>query len=72
MKDIRLLYAKKLTSIDTVELDKLKEQLNDVTAEKNRVEMELSKYALRQKLFEQQVTSMQTRIIRARESAVGD
>ncbi|XP_076675971.1 ring finger and WD repeat domain 3 isoform X2 [Andrena cerasifolii] len=62
VKDIRMLYAKKLTSIDTVELDKLKEQLNGVTAEKNRVEMELSKYALRQKLFEQQVTSMQSRI----------
>lgn len=62
VKDIRMLYAKKLTSIDTSELDKLKEQLNSVTSEKNRVEMELSKYSLRQKLFEQQITSMKTRI----------
>ncbi|CAK9829002.1 E3 ubiquitin-protein ligase RFWD3 [Anthophora retusa] len=63
VKDIRMLYAKKLTSIDTAELDKLKEQLNSVTAEKNRVEMELSKYTLRQKLFEQQITSMKNRIL---------
>ncbi|XP_054010193.1 E3 ubiquitin-protein ligase RFWD3 isoform X1 [Hylaeus anthracinus] len=62
VKDIRMLYAKKLTSIDTSELDKLKEQVNKVTTEKNRIEMELSKYALRQKLFEQQVASMQNRI----------
>ncbi|XP_076244717.1 ring finger and WD repeat domain 3 [Calliopsis andreniformis] len=62
VKDIRMLYAKKLTSIDTSELDKLKEQLNSVTAEKNSIEMKLSKYALRQRLFEQQVASMQTRI----------
>ncbi|CAK9797485.1 E3 ubiquitin-protein ligase RFWD3 [Anthophora quadrimaculata] len=62
VKDIRMLYAKKLTSIDTTELDKLKEQLNTVTTEKNRVEMELSKYTLRQKLFEQQITSMKNRI----------
>ncbi|CAK9803410.1 E3 ubiquitin-protein ligase RFWD3 [Anthophora plagiata] len=62
VKDIRMLYAKKLTSIDTTELDKLKEQLNNVTTEKNRVEMELSKYTLRQKLFEQQITSMKNRI----------
>ncbi|XP_043586153.1 E3 ubiquitin-protein ligase RFWD3-like isoform X1 [Bombus pyrosoma] len=62
VKDIRMLYAKKLTSIDTSELDKLKEQLNNVSSEKNRIEMELSKYTLRQKLFEQQITSMRNRI----------
>ncbi|XP_076622515.1 ring finger and WD repeat domain 3 isoform X1 [Colletes latitarsis] len=62
VKDIRMLYAKRLTSIDTTELDKLKDRVNNVTTEKNRIEMELSKYALRQKLFEQQVSSMQNRI----------
>ncbi|XP_017763860.1 PREDICTED: E3 ubiquitin-protein ligase RFWD3-like isoform X2 [Eufriesea mexicana] len=62
VKDIRMLYAKKLTSIDTTELDKLKEQLHSVTSEKNHIEMELSKYNLRQKLFEQQITSMKNRI----------
>lgn len=62
VKDIRMLYAKKLTSIDTTELDKLKEQLNSVNSEKNRIEMELSKYTLRQKLFEQQVAAMKNRI----------
>ncbi|XP_033340393.1 ring finger and WD repeat domain 3 isoform X1 [Megalopta genalis] len=62
VKDIRMLYAKKLTSIDTAELDALKTQLINVTTEKNRVEMDLSKYVLRQKLFEQQITSMRNRI----------
>ncbi|XP_076286306.1 ring finger and WD repeat domain 3 isoform X2 [Lasioglossum baleicum] len=62
VKDIRMLYAKKLTSIDTAELDTLKTQLNNATAEKNRVEMELSKFSLRQKLFEQQITCMKNRI----------
>lgn len=62
VKDIRMLYAKKLTSIDTTELDKLKEQLNNITTEKNRIEMELSKYNLREKLFEQQIASMRNRI----------
>ncbi|KAG7189497.1 hypothetical protein KM043_017191 [Ampulex compressa] len=62
LKDIRMLYAKKLTSIDTSELSKLKEELSNMSAKKNRIEMELSKYYLRQKLYEQQLTSMKTRI----------
>lgn len=62
VKDIRMLYAKKLTSIDTAELDKLKEQLNAVTTEKNRIELELSRCASRQRIFEQQAASMKKRI----------
>ncbi|XP_029055663.2 E3 ubiquitin-protein ligase RFWD3-like isoform X3 [Osmia bicornis bicornis] len=62
VKDIRMLYAKKLASIDTAELDKLKEQFNNVKSEKNRIEMELSRYTLRQKLLEQQISSMRNRI----------
>ncbi|XP_078041007.1 ring finger and WD repeat domain 3 isoform X2 [Augochlora pura] len=62
VKDIRMLYAKKLTSIDTTELDALKTQLNNVNVEKNRIEQELSTYVIRHKLFEQQITSMRNRI----------
>ncbi|KOX69377.1 E3 ubiquitin-protein ligase RFWD3 [Melipona quadrifasciata] len=62
VKDIRMLYAKKLTSIDTTELDKLKEQLNSVNSEKNRIEMELSKYTLRQKLCHEKLESQQSEI----------
>ncbi|XP_076755482.1 ring finger and WD repeat domain 3 [Xylocopa sonorina] len=62
VKDIRTLYARKLTSIDTSELDRLKEQIENVTSEKNRMEMELSRHVIRQKLFEQQISGMRERI----------
>ncbi|KAK2581156.1 hypothetical protein KPH14_007965 [Odynerus spinipes] len=62
VKDIRMLYAKKLVCIDTSELEVLKDQLSTVTAEKNRIEVELSKCSLRQKLYEQQLTNMKTHI----------
>lgn len=62
VKDIRKLYAKKLVCIDTSELELMKNQLSTVTAEKNRIEAELSKSNLRQKLYEQQLTTMKTHI----------
>ncbi|KAL2747592.1 E3 ubiquitin-protein ligase RFWD3-like [Vespula maculifrons] len=62
VKDIRMLYAKKLVCIDTSELEIMKNQLSTVTAEKNRIEIELSKSNLRQKLYEQQLTTMKNRI----------
>lgn len=62
VKDIRKLYAKKLVCIDDSELEEVKTQLSTVTAEKDRIEEELSKTTLRQKLYEQQVTSLKNRI----------
>ncbi|XP_017880465.1 E3 ubiquitin-protein ligase RFWD3-like isoform X2 [Ceratina calcarata] len=62
VKDIRNLYAKKLVSIDTAELDNLKAQLATVTNEKNQIKMELSNYAMRETLFEQQISRMKMRI----------
>lgn len=62
VKHIRMLYAKKLTAIDTAEYDKLKNELLHVTAEKNRIQMELSQYDIRLKVFDQQMACMKKRI----------
>lgn len=63
VKDIRLIYASNVAVIDTVEIDLLKKQLLEMTAEKNRVEMELSKCHLRQRMCDDQITNL-TRTIR--------
>ncbi|XP_070164455.1 E3 ubiquitin-protein ligase RFWD3 [Polyergus mexicanus] len=62
VKHIRMLYAKKLTALDTAEYDKLKKELLHVSAEKNRIQMELSQYDIRLKVFDQQMASMKKRI----------
>ncbi|KAI4498753.1 hypothetical protein M0802_006220 [Mischocyttarus mexicanus] len=62
IKDIRNLYAKKLISVDNSELELLKNQLSIVTTEKNRIKSELSKSNIRQKLYEEQLTTMKTYI----------
>lgn len=62
VKHIRMLYAKKLTALDTAEYDKLKKELLNVSAEKNRIQMELSQYDIRLKVFDQQMASMKKRI----------
>lgn len=62
VKDIRILYARKVSATDTAELEKLKKELTEVTMEKNRLEMEVSKCHLRQKLYDQQLASMASRM----------
>ncbi|XP_046468980.1 E3 ubiquitin-protein ligase RFWD3 isoform X1 [Neodiprion pinetum] len=62
-KDIRVLYVKKLSAVDTSEADKLKVELSKVTAEKSRLQMELERYIIRQKLFDQQLAGMKQRIL---------
>lgn len=62
VKDIRVLYVRKLSAVDTSETDRLREELNKVSTEKIRLEMELTKSNIRQKLFEQQLASMKQRI----------
>ncbi|XP_015598294.1 E3 ubiquitin-protein ligase RFWD3-like isoform X2 [Cephus cinctus] len=62
IKDIRVLYAKKLSAVDTTELDNLKTDLNNVTAERNRLQMELSRFNLRQSLYDSQLKSLKSRI----------
>ncbi|XP_034947715.1 E3 ubiquitin-protein ligase RFWD3-like isoform X2 [Chelonus insularis] len=58
VKDIRVIYATNIQVVDTVELEMLKKQILEVTAEKNRIEMELSKSQLRQRMLEDQITNL--------------
>lgn len=62
VKHIRLLYAKNVTAIDTTELEKLKEALTKTTAAKENAEREVTKYDIRQKLYEQQLSHMKAHI----------
>lgn len=62
VKHIRMLYAKKLTAIDSTEYDKLKKDLINMSAEKNHLRMELTQTKIRLKIYEEQVTSMKKRI----------
>ncbi|KAK0178021.1 hypothetical protein PV328_002006 [Microctonus aethiopoides] len=58
VKDIRIIYATNVQVIDTVEIDVLKKQLLEMTSEKNRIEMELTKCQLRQRMYEDQISGL--------------
>ncbi|EZA46696.1 hypothetical protein DMN91_012312 [Ooceraea biroi] len=62
VKHIRMLYAKKLTTIDTSEYEQLKRDLSNASAEKQRLHEELSQYNIRQSVYEQQLACMKKRI----------
>ncbi|XP_025160217.1 E3 ubiquitin-protein ligase RFWD3 isoform X2 [Harpegnathos saltator] len=62
-RHIRFLYAKKISSKDTGELEKIKNDLHNVTAEKNNIQTELAQYKIRVNIYEQKVASMKNRII---------
>ncbi|XP_025989021.1 E3 ubiquitin-protein ligase RFWD3 isoform X2 [Solenopsis invicta] len=62
VKHIRMLYAKKLTAIDSTEYDKLKRDLINVSTEKNHLRIELSQASTRIKVYEDQMNSMKKRI----------
>ncbi|KAL0101453.1 hypothetical protein PUN28_018944 [Cardiocondyla obscurior] len=62
VKHIRMLYAKKLTAIDSTEYDKLKNDFSNVSAEKNRLRMDLMQANIRLKIYEDQMTCMKRRI----------
>lgn len=62
VKQIRFLYAKKLSSKDTGELEKMKKDLHNMTAEKKHLQTELSQCNLRLKMYEERMTSLRNRI----------
>ncbi|XP_066592526.1 E3 ubiquitin-protein ligase rfwd3.S-like isoform X2 [Prorops nasuta] len=62
VRDIRMLYAKRLKPVDTTEVDKLKKQLSTVIVEKNMLEIEIMRLNTKQKLYDQQLASMKERI----------
>ncbi|XP_018337891.1 PREDICTED: E3 ubiquitin-protein ligase RFWD3-like isoform X3 [Trachymyrmex septentrionalis] len=62
VKHIRMLYAKKLTAIDSTEYDNLKKDLIKVSAEKNNLRKELACANIRLKVYEDHVNCMKKRI----------
>jgi len=62
VKHIRMLYAKKLTAIDSTEYDNLKKDLINVSAKKDHLRMELKQTNTRLKVYEEQMTCMKNRI----------
>jgi len=57
-----MLFAKKLTAIDSTEYDNVKKDLSNVSAEKNRLRMELTQANIRLKIYEDQITCMKKHI----------
>ncbi|XP_022119407.2 E3 ubiquitin-protein ligase RFWD3 [Pieris rapae] len=57
MKDLRFIYARRLVAADTTQITALQKQIENLQAEKNRVELELqtSKIAHRSRLLELEV-----------------
>ncbi|XP_014484874.1 PREDICTED: E3 ubiquitin-protein ligase RFWD3-like [Dinoponera quadriceps] len=62
VKHIRFLYARKLSSKDTGELEKMKKDLRNVTAEKKRTQTELLQCNIRLKIYEERVVRLKSRI----------
>lgn len=62
VRHIRFLYAKKLISKDSGELEQAKKDLDSARAEKGLIQMELSQCNIRLRIYEQQLTCMRTRI----------
>ncbi|XP_069668754.1 E3 ubiquitin-protein ligase rfwd3.L-like [Periplaneta americana] len=63
-KDIRVHYARKLQVLDTTERDRLREELESVQREKNRLELELARSNLNQQLHQQQITELRNKVAR--------
>ncbi|EFA00575.2 E3 ubiquitin-protein ligase RFWD3 [Tribolium castaneum] len=60
--DIRYIYAKKLTAIDTTELDNIKKQLDSVTEQRNKFQTELATCAYREQLLRQEIAQLKTQL----------
>jgi E3 ubiquitin-protein ligase RFWD3 len=60
--DIRFIYAKKLTAIDTTELDNMKKQLELVIEERNKAQSDLAKYACREHMLNQEIAHLKSQL----------
>lgn len=60
--DIRFIYARKLIVVDNSELENMKKQLDKVTEEKNRVQIELTKAICREHAIQLKVEELQKNI----------
>lgn len=60
--DIRYIYAKKLTAVDTTELDNIRTQLDVVIEQRNRFQTELATCAYREQLLKQEIAQLKTQL----------
>ena len=67
VKDIRLHYARKLQVLDTAERDRIREELQSVQREKNRLELELARAKLNQQLQSKQIIELEQKLIKMQE-----
>lgn len=56
--DLRFLYARKLIAVDNSELETMRQQLEAVTEEKNRIMMDMSKIMLRERMLNQEIAHL--------------
>ncbi|XP_011503751.1 PREDICTED: E3 ubiquitin-protein ligase RFWD3-like [Ceratosolen solmsi marchali] len=63
-KDIRILYAKNLRCIDTNVVEKLKEEVKEITKKKELIERELRQYKFKEIIYEQQLNSLKQKIFK--------
>lgn len=68
MKEIRIHYARKLQALDTVERDRLRDELQAVQREKHQLELELARANLNQQLHQQQLADMRQKLAQMQET----
>ncbi|XP_011314072.1 E3 ubiquitin-protein ligase RFWD3 [Fopius arisanus] len=61
-KDIRMIYTTNLSSVDTIELDRLKNELQTVMARNKSMESEISKSHLRYKIAQDRIKELTQKI----------
>lgn len=69
VKDIRLHYARKLQVLDTAERDRIRDELQSVQREKNRLELELARANLNQQLHLQQIAELRQKLAQMQKQA---
>lgn len=60
--DLRYIYAKKLIAVDTSELETIRKQLDLAVEEKTKILMDLSKYACREHMLNQEIQQLKKQI----------
>nr|CAH7736730.1 unnamed protein product [Callosobruchus chinensis] len=60
--DLRYIYAKKLIAVDATEVERLKTELDQAIEEKNKVLIDVSKYACREQMLIQENQSLKRQI----------
>ncbi|KAJ3645941.1 hypothetical protein Zmor_023560 [Zophobas morio] len=68
--DIRYIYAKKLTAVDTTELENIRKQLEAVTEERNKIQTELSARVYRERLLNQEIAQLRAQLNVSRQGVV--